>query len=134
MAERDQVLDEPPRARRVCRRGRRRTSIPATVRSISTNGHAEPREPPQVALRAVADRRDHDPLDAVGDHLLDHLALDREVGAGVAEDHAVAAAARDVLGAADDQREERVGDVGDDHGERARSAAALRPRASRLGT
>ena len=52
--------------------------------------NAELRDAPQVRPRAVADRGDRHPLDTVGDHLLDHLALDLEVGARVAEDHAVA--------------------------------------------
>ena len=46
---------------------------------------AELAEPPQVAFRPVADRRDHDPLDPVGDHLLDHLALDRPRSARVSQ-------------------------------------------------
>ena len=64
----------------------------------------------------------------MGDHLVDHLALQIEVGARVAEDQAVPGAARDILGAPHDQREERVRHVGDDQRERPR---ALRREAAR---
>ena len=52
------------------------------------------------------------------------VALELEVGARVAEERAVARAPRHVLGPADDQREERVRDVRDDHPERAGAVPA----------
>jgi hypothetical protein len=115
--ERDQMLNESPGAAdAVADDG---VGIDAGNGAVDEHElHTKPREPAQVLTRAVADRRDHDPVDAVRDHLVDHLALELEIGTGVAEDHAIAGAARDVLGPADDQREERVRDVGDDDGER----------------
>ena len=123
MAERDQVLDELARAAEAV--AEHDVGLDAGNRAVDQHERdSELREPPQVALRPVADGCDHDPLDPVGDHLLDHLALELEVGARVAEEHAEAGAPRDVLRSADDQREERVRDVRDDQRERARPLPA----------
>ena len=123
MAEPDQVLDEPLRAADAVAEDR--VAVDSGDRPVDQHERdPESGQPCQVRLRPVADRCDRDPLDPVSDQLLDHVALDREVGAGVAEDDAVGGSPGDFLGRANDHREERVGDVGHDHGERPGAAAA----------
>ena len=58
-------------------------------------------------------------LDAEREHVLDVAPLALEIGLGVREDDVVPRAPGHVLGAVDDQREERVRDVGDDQADRA---------------
>ena len=74
-------------------------------------------EAAEVAAGAVADGGDEEALDAVGDHVVEVVGFALEVAAGVAEDDAVAGAAGDVLGAAEDEGEEGVGEVGHDEAE-----------------
>src|SRR5207244_4355750 len=77
-------------------------------------------EPAEVGTGAVAHGCDRNSLDPVGDHLLNGASFEREVAAGITEDQTVVRAARDVLRATDDQREERIRDVRNDQRERAR--------------
>src|SRR5215211_4722968 len=123
VTEREQVLDEPLRpVRTVAEDG---VGVdPADGAVDEHERDVEGGQPLQVLAGTVVDRRDQDPLDAMGEHLLDHLALHGEITAGVAEDHAVAGAPGDVLRAAHDQGEERVRHVGDDHRERSRPPGA----------
>ena len=49
---------------------------------------------------------------------MEMVALSFEISVAVAEDHVAAIAPRDVLGASDDEGEERVRNIGDDHAHR----------------
>src|SRR5512132_2560744 len=149
VAERDDVLDEAPGASGVVPDDD--VAVDSGDSSIDEHElHAELVQAQEVVSRAVADRRNRDPLDTVRDQLLDHFSLQCEVRSGVAKEHAVAGAAGHVFGPADDQREEGVCDVRDDQrkrpclladqaaGEPARNIAELGDRLldplARLGT
>ena len=80
------------------------------------------RQKAELRPRTVADGRDQHALDLEGDHVLEVAALALEVALRVAEDDVVAGAPGDLLDAADDEGEERVGDVRHDHSEGARLA------------
>src|SRR5204862_1158762 len=85
VAEPDQMLDEPLRAADAVADDL--VAVDSGDRSVDQHERdAEPGQPGQVRLRPVADGGDRDALDPVSDQLLDHVALDREVGAGIAED------------------------------------------------
>jgi len=123
VTERYQVLDELLRATHaVAEDG---VDVDSRHRPVDQHKwNTELGEPKQVALRPVTDRCDHDSLDPVGDHLLDHLALDVEVAARVAQNDSVARSPRDVLGGPHDQGEEGVCDVRHDQGQRSSALAA----------
>jgi hypothetical protein len=72
----------------------------------------------EVGPRALPHRRDQEALDLEGEHVLEIPALALDVGLRVTEDHVVAGAPGDLLRAAYDEGEERVGDIGDDQSDR----------------
>jgi hypothetical protein len=116
VAERDQMLDQAPSPTGAVAQDD--VALHAGDGSVDQDErHAELRQAAQVTSRAVADRRDRNSFDSVGDHLLNDVSFDRQVRPRVAEDHAVVGAASDILGPAHDQGEERIRHVGDDQGE-----------------
>jgi hypothetical protein len=126
------VLDQPSRAGRAV--AEHRVRVDAGDGAVDDcKRDVEPGRPAEVIARTVTDRGDQDPLDAVGDHVLDHLALELQIGAGIAKDQAVPGAARDVLGSPDDQVKNGFATSGT-----ISASVPVRradsPRASRLGT
>jgi hypothetical protein len=84
----------------------------------------------EVVQRRVAAGDVAEDQDAVGVRLFEHRAVDRggvRAPVDVPQEEAVAAAAGDLVHAAQDLRVERVADVPDDHAEERAPAAAQRP-------
>ena len=79
---------------------------------------AAPEQREDAVARIVVSRREQQPLDAVGNEVLDIFALEPEVALAVAEKHAIAGAPRGRLGTAHHRREEWVDHVGDDQPDR----------------
>ena len=82
--------------------------------------HAVARQQFEVRLRAVADRGDEQAVHLEGEHILDVAALTLEIGLSVAENDVVAGAPGRLLRSTDNEGEERVRDVRDDHADRVR--------------
>ena len=68
----------------------------------------------EIAAILALDARQDQPVDAAGAEHRGDLRLAVEVTVGVGEDGEIAAAGERILDAADDRREHRIGDVGDD--------------------
>ena len=117
VTERDQVIDESARPGDAVAFDQ--VAVVARDRPVEEHeGQPVLLERAQLRRGAVAHGRDQDALDAEGEQVVEVAVLALEVALAVTEDHVPAVAPGDVLGAAHDQGEERVSDVGDDHPDR----------------
>ena len=74
-----------------------------------------------TALSCRSDAGQDQTVDAARAHGLDDLQLAPRIAVGVGQNGDIAVSRQPVLDAADDRRKHRVGDVGDDHADRARA-------------
>ena len=92
----------------------------SSVRRLTvTDRHArrEPRHQPVAAQHARQDQ----PVDAARTHGLEHLGLAPRIAVGIGQHRDIVMLRQPILDAADDRRKDRIGDVRNDHADRARA-------------